>query len=175
MLLYWYLLHYGMLLHIMVQYVCLFSLIWQGLHEEGECRQLEFWTGKGQIWETYSAQLQKSWKFIENYSGIYKNYWAKKIPEGTHQVATSLGARPQGLWAPWQVTGAHLWLYGGFLPRKKIRRELLGWRATVSRRSLGGRNLGLRWSYSAGETSLREGEIKAIVITYGPLIEGGSS
>ena len=47
MLLYWYLLHYGLLLHIMSQYLCLFSLILQGLHEEGECRQLEFWAGKG--------------------------------------------------------------------------------------------------------------------------------
>ena len=24
-----------------------FSLILQGLHEEGECRELKFWTGKG--------------------------------------------------------------------------------------------------------------------------------
>ena len=47
MLLYRYLLHFGLLLHIMSQYLCLFSLILQGLHEEGECRQLEFWAGKG--------------------------------------------------------------------------------------------------------------------------------
>ena len=46
MLLYRYLLHYGMLLHVMSQYLCIFSLILQGLHEEGECPQLEFWTGK---------------------------------------------------------------------------------------------------------------------------------
>ena len=84
MLLYWYLLHYGLLLHIMVQYLCIFSLILQGLHKEGECRQLEFWTGKEQIWETYSAQLQTSWKFMENYFGIYKKYWAKKAREGGH-------------------------------------------------------------------------------------------
>ena len=38
MLLYRYSLHYGLLLHIMSQYLCLFSLILQGLHEEGECR-----------------------------------------------------------------------------------------------------------------------------------------
>ena len=47
MLLYRYLLHYGLLLHIMSQYLGLFSLILQGLHEEGECQQLEFWAGKG--------------------------------------------------------------------------------------------------------------------------------
>ena len=36
------LLHNGMLLHVISQYLCLFSLILQGLHEEGECRQLRF-------------------------------------------------------------------------------------------------------------------------------------
>ena len=36
MLLYRYLLHYELLFHIMSQYLCLFSLILQGLHEEGE-------------------------------------------------------------------------------------------------------------------------------------------
>ena len=47
MLLYRYLLHYGLLLHVMSQYLWLFSLILQGLHEEGECRQVGFWAGKG--------------------------------------------------------------------------------------------------------------------------------
>ena len=42
MLLHRYLLHYGLLLHVMSQHLCLFSLILQGLHKEGECRQLEF-------------------------------------------------------------------------------------------------------------------------------------
>src|SRR4051812_41480700 len=47
MLLYRYLLHYGLLFHVMSQYLWLFSLILQGLHKEGECRQLEFWARKG--------------------------------------------------------------------------------------------------------------------------------
>src|SRR4051812_5063844 len=47
MLLYRYLLHYGLLFHVMSQYLWLFSLILQGFHKEGECRQLEFWAGKG--------------------------------------------------------------------------------------------------------------------------------
>ena len=66
MLLYRYLLHYGLLLHIMSQYLCLFSLILQGLHKEGECRQLGFWLEKEQILETYSAQLQTSWNSTEH-------------------------------------------------------------------------------------------------------------
>ena len=42
------------------------------------------------------------------------------------------------------------------------------------RRNLGGTNLGLRQSCSAGETSLREGEIITIVITNDPPIGRGS-
>ena len=60
MLLYQYLLHYGLLLHIISQYLWLFSLIYKVYHEEGECRQLEFWLEKEQTLETYSALLQKS-------------------------------------------------------------------------------------------------------------------
>ena len=60
MLLYRYLLHYGLLLHNMSQYLCLFSLILQGLHEEGECRSWNSGLEEEQILETYSAQLQKS-------------------------------------------------------------------------------------------------------------------
>ena len=47
MLLYRYLFNYGILLHILSQYLCLFALILQDLHKEGECRQLGFWAGKG--------------------------------------------------------------------------------------------------------------------------------
>ena len=130
MLLYRYLFHYGLLLHIMSQYLCLFSLILQGLHEEGECRQLEFWAGKEQILETYSAQLQKSWNFTENVFGIYKKYWVKKAPEGGHPPSTRVGGTPYPLgappasWAPWQASGAHLWLYEVFCPGKNHKQAL---------------------------------------------------
>ena len=56
---------------------------------------------------------------------------------------------------------------------EKIIRKLSGRSAAVSRRNLGRTNLGLRWSYSAGETSLPEVEIIAIVITNDPLIGRG--
>ena len=46
--------------------------------------------------------------------------------------------------------------------------------SAATRRNLGGTNLGLRRSCSAGETSLREGEIITIVITNDPLIGRGS-
>ena len=67
MLLYRYLLHYGLLLHIMSQYLCLFSLILQGFHEEGECRQLEFWAGKGANIRDLFCTTPKVLKLHESY------------------------------------------------------------------------------------------------------------
>ena len=57
---------------------------------------------------------------------------------------------------------------------KKIEGNLSGRDSTATRRNLGGTNLGLWQSCSAGDTSLREGEIIAIVITNAPLIGRGS-
>ena len=58
---------------------------------------------------------------------------------------------------------------------KKIISKLSGRDSAATRRNLGETNLGLRQSCSAGDTSLREGEIIAIVITNAPLIERGQS
>ena len=57
---------------------------------------------------------------------------------------------------------------------EKIISKLTGRNSAATRRNLGGTNLGLRQSCSAGETSLREGEIITIVITKDPLIGRGS-
>ena len=57
-------------------------LFYKVSHEEGECRQLEFWLEKEQTLETYSAQLQKSWNFTEVIFGINKKYWAEEIHQG---------------------------------------------------------------------------------------------
>ena len=87
---------------------------------------------------------------------------------GGHPPSTRVGPRPTPLGAPPCLVG-HLaglrcpslaiWC---LLPWKKIRRKLSGRNTATTRRNLGGTNLGLRWSCSAGETSLREGEIIAI-------------
>ena len=111
--------------------------------------------------------------------GINKNYWVKKTQEGAHTLARRVGARPPlpgappVSWAPWWPSGAHLLLYEGFYP-EKTRSRLMGWNSAATRRNLGGTNLGLRRSCSAGETSLREGEIITIVINFDPLIGRGS-
>ena len=73
---------------------------------------------KEQILETYSVQLQKSQNFTEHVFGIYKKYWAKKVPEGGHQPTTRVEGVPYPLGvppvlvAPWQASDAHLLLYG---------------------------------------------------------------
>ena len=53
---------------------------------------------------------------------------------------------------------------------EKIVGKLTGRNSAATRRNLGGINLGLWQSCSAGDTSLREGEIITIVITNHPLI-----
>ena len=74
----------------MVQYLCLFSLILQGLHEEGECRQLEFWPEKGASLRCLFHATPKAVKINVDFFGIYKKYWAEGMPEGRQLVATSL-------------------------------------------------------------------------------------
>ena len=58
--------------------------------------------------------------------------------------------------------------------RRKIIGKLSGRDSAATRRNLGGTNLGLWQSCSAGDTSLREGEIITSVITNDPLIGRGS-
>ena len=57
---------------------------------------------------------------------------------------------------------------------EKIISKLTGRNSAATRRNLGGTNLELQRNCSAGETSLREGEIITIVITNDPLIGRGS-
>ena len=61
-----------------------------------------------------------------------------------------------------------------FRPRKN-HKQAYERNSAATRRNLGGTNLGLWQSCSAGETSLREGEIIAMVITNAPLIRRGQS
>ena len=136
---------------------------------------------KEQILETYSAQLQKSQNFTDDVFQIYKKYWAQELHQGGHTQPTRVGghALPPGrtpclvgpLLALWWPSSA-IWSLSS---RKKIISNLSGRDSAATRRNLGGTNLGLRQSCSAGDTSLREGEIIAIVITNAPLIGRGKS
>ena len=122
-----------MLLHIMSQYLCLFSLILQGLHEEENAGSWDSGLEKEQILETYSAHLQKSQNSTGIIFRIYKKYWAKEVPEGGPPPSTGVGvrptpwARPPASWAPWWPSDAHLLLYGVFR-RGKNHKQAFGTR-----------------------------------------------
>ena len=95
MLLYGYLLHYRLLLHIMSQYLCLFSLILQGLHEEGEYRQLEFWAGKGANIRDLFCKAPKALKLHGGtFWNIYKILEKESTRGGPHSSHEGGGAPP---------------------------------------------------------------------------------
>ena len=94
MLLYRYLLHYGLLLYIMSQYLCLFSLILQVYIKRENAGSWDSGLEKEQILETYYAQLQKSWNFTEDVFIIYKKYWAQEVHQGGHTLSTRVGGVP---------------------------------------------------------------------------------
>ena len=117
---------------------------------------------------------------MEDVFRIYKKkYSVGEVHQGATPCPRGWGARPTPWarpttsWAPWWPSGGHLLLYEVF-QWEKISSHLLRRNSTATRQNLGGINLGLRRSCSAGETSLREGEIIAIVITNAPLIGRGS-
>ena len=96
------------------------------------------------------------------------------IAEDGHRRATGgprgRGVRPTHLGVP-PTSWAHMESFDG----KKIISHLLGRNSAATRRNLGGTNLEFWRSCSAGETSLPEGKIIAIVITNASLIGRGKS
>ena len=84
-----------------------------------------------------------------------------------------VGARPLPRGPPVGPPVPIFWYMKSFV-RRKIISKLSGRDSAATRRNLGGTNLGLWRSCSAGDTSLQEGEIIAIVITIDPLIRRGS-
>ena len=96
MLLYRYLLHYGLLLHINHSTYAYSLLFYKVYIKRENAGSWESRLEKEQILETYSAQLQKSWNFTEDVFQIYKKYWAKEIHQGGHTVPTRVGAPPLG-------------------------------------------------------------------------------
>ena len=115
--------------------------------------------------------------------GFNKNYWAKKVPEGSHTLARRVGpplkgtppyrARPLSPGAPGGPP-VSIFCYMKRFILEKIMGKLTGRNSAAMRRNLGGINLGLWRSCSAGDYSLREGEIITNVITNDPLIGRGS-
>ena len=154
----------------MSQYLCLFSLILQGLHKEGECRQVGFWPGKGanirDLFCTAPKVLILHGSFFSEY---IKNTERKKFTRGPHPAHEGGGAPlPRG---PPSGPPVAIFCYMKSFDEKKIRSLLLGQNSAATRRNLGGTNLGLWQSYSAGETSLQEGKSSPTILSSG----GGQS
>ena len=97
----------------------------------------------------------------------------EEITEGDSLGGHKPGDAPLSLWPPGKPPVPIFYYMKGF-NLEKIRSKLTSRNSAATRRDLGRTNLGLRWSCSAGETSLREGEIITIVITNDPLIGSGS-
>ena len=55
---------------------------WSGTPLKGECRQLEFWVGKGANIRDLFCTSPKVLKLHGNYFPNIKKYWAKEVPEG---------------------------------------------------------------------------------------------
>ena len=127
---------------------------------------------KEQILETYCAQLQKSWNSTEVIFGNNKNTERRKYQRGPTPCSRGWGACPLPRGPP-GGSSMPIFSYMKSFDEKKIKSNISGRDSAATRRNLAGTNLGLRRSCSAGETSLREGEIIAIVITNAPLIGRG--
>ena len=149
-------------------------LFYKVYHEEGECRQLEFWLEKEQTLETYSAQLQKSWNSTKPLFGFNKNLWAKEIGQGAHTLSRRQGGAAPYLLRPLVGLQRPSYAISSLLPLEKLVGKLTRRNSAATRRNLGEINLGLWRSFSTGDTSLREGEIITNVITNDPLNERGS-
>ena len=122
----WYLLLFG-LLYYLWYHIYAFSLLFCKVYLKRQ--NSGSWNSgleKEQILVHYSAHLQMPWKVTWIFLGLYKKYWAKELPEGGCQGATSPDTatpwwRSGGLWAPWRATSPPLLLYEASWSRKKSR------------------------------------------------------
>ena len=72
------------------------------------------------------------------------------LRQGIREVVTRVGGAPPASWAPCWPSGAHLLVYEVFRP-KKNHKQISGRDSAATRRNLGGTNLGLSRSCSAGK------------------------
>ena len=113
------------------------------------------------------------WRIILEY---IKNYGAKICHRGATSQPQGQGGRghPPGraTWACGALVGPLLLPFGHKIPitLEKITEKFSGLSAAVCEAELGRSTFALRRSDSAGETSLREGEIEAFIITNTPII-----
>ena len=108
------------------------------------------------------------------FSKYIKNTESKNFTRGPHPTHEGGGRAPLPRGPPGGPPMT-IFCYMESFDGKKIISHLLGRNFAATRRNLGGTNLGLWRSCSAGETSLPKGEIITIIITNAPLIGRGQS
>ena len=113
----------------MSQYLCLFCLILQGLHKEGECRQLEFWAGKGaNIRDLFCTSAKVLKLHGSTFQNIYKILGERSNRGGPPTVHEGGGApyppgRAPCLVGPLTLHRAQLQLHIFVFGEKKIREK----------------------------------------------------
>ena len=99
-------------------------LFLQGLHEQGECQQLEFWAGKGANIRDLFCTTPKVLKLHGSQFWNILKILGEESTRGGHPLSTRVEGAPYPpgrapcLVGPWQGSGAHLMLYEVFYPRK---------------------------------------------------------
>ena len=147
----------------------------QGIHKEGEFRQLEIWTGKatwGYLFYTAPNKLKLHGEFLWNIWWILEQITTRGGPPGGHNPP-GRAREPRralvGCAHPGPPPAPIFWYIGHFDLEKNITR-LSGWSAAASRRNLGRSTFALRRSDSTGGTSLPEGEIIFIITVWRYLV-----
>ena len=131
-----------------------------------------FWAGKGANIRDLFCTAPKVLKLHgRRFQNIHIKYSAEEVHQGATPCPQGWRARPLPRGPPGGPP-VSIFCYMKSFDEEKIIRDLLGQNSAGTRENLGGTNLGLWRSCSAGETSLREGEI--IVIANDPLIGRGS-
>ena len=130
--------------------------------------------GKGANIGNLFCTAPKVLKLQKHIFGFNKNFWAKEI----HQEAHTLSRRVEGALPPYRAHAlspgppggppVSIFCYMKGFVLEKFTGKLTRRNSASTRWNLGGINLGLWRSCSAGDTSLREGEIITNVITNNP-------
>ena len=129
---------------------------------------------KEQILKGYSVQLQNSWNSMEHLKINKEKSSPKMKARGATPCSRGWGARPPTSWAPWWLSDVHLLPYEVFRWEKN-RREPFGMRLRRHEAEPWRNQSRAPAELFCWDTSLREGEIIAIVITNSPLIGRGQS
>ena len=162
--------YYYTLCHNTYAYSLLFYKVY---HEEGNAGSWNSGWKRSKYWKPILHSSKNPETQRKSFLELTRIIEQRKYQRGPTPWPRGWGARPLPRGPPGRPS-VPIFCYMKSFVREKIISKLSGRNSAATRRNLGGTNLELRQSCSAGETSLREGEIITIVITNDPLIRRGS-